>query len=87
VSAERPEIDGLKAAAAWSSPEPEDRTLVLLSMQRFERHVLKQWLRTLDDILEAELALQAMETRRDREDMEVAFLDGLWALPAWGETA
>jgi hypothetical protein len=84
---ERPEIDGLAAAMSWSSPAPEDRTLLLLSMQRFERHVLKQWMRTLDDILEAELALRAYETRRDREDMEVAFLDALWALPAWGEAA
>jgi hypothetical protein len=88
---ERPEVDGLKAAAAFSSPEPEDKTLVLLSMQRFEKRELRTWLRTLDDILEAELALRAYETRAEREAereaMEVAFLDALWALPARGEAA
>lgn len=94
----RPVVDGLALASeVVVVPEPDSSTLVLLSMRRWDladedqpsaEEAFREWMRTLDDICEAELVLAELEARRDREDAEVAMLDELWPdRPSWGEAA
>lgn len=67
-----------------SEVEPDDDTIIALAWIG-TRGEQEEWMRTLDDILEAELALvMLIDARRDREDAEVALLDDLFPdRPSW----
>lgn len=76
IEESRPVLDGLATADWIESSEPQTDVLVLLSMRRWDLadedqpdadEAYREWMRTLDDILEADLTLAALAARDHEE--------------------